>query len=65
MSIQEELHNIRNAKTLKDYNELFNKINTIVQEELGTDLLTFLKSRQRLGDTVHLKTLTEWSYRSK
>jgi hypothetical protein len=65
MSIQEELHNIRNAKTLKDYNELFNKISTIVQEEIGTDLLTFLKSRQRLGDTVHSKTLTEWSYRSK
>lgn len=65
MSIQEELHNVKNAKTLKDFNELFNKINAIVHEELDTDIITFLKSRERLANTVHSRTLTEWSYRSK
>jgi len=65
MNIQEELHNAKNAKTLKDFNEVFSKINAIVHEELGTDIMTFLKSRERLGNTVHSRTLTEWSYRSK
>ena len=65
VSIQEELHNARNKKTLNDYKELFDKINSIVKEELDTDIMTFLKSRERLANTVHSRTITEWSYRSK
>jgi hypothetical protein len=65
VSIQEELHNARNKKTLNDYKELFDKINNIVKEELDTDIMTFLKSRERLANTVHSRTITEWSYRSK
>jgi hypothetical protein len=63
MSIQEELHNIRNQKTLNDYNQLFHKLNDMVKEELGTDIFTFIKDRERLSNTVHHRTLTEWSYR--
>jgi len=63
MSIQEELHNIRNQKTLNDYNQLFHKLNDMVKEELGTDIFTFIKDRERLSNTVHHRTITEWSYR--
>jgi hypothetical protein len=65
MSIQEELHNARNSKTLNDYKELFDKINSIVKEELDTDVVTFLQSMHNLRKTVHSRTITEWSYRSK
>lgn len=65
MSIQEELHNARNQKTLADYNQLFHKLNNMVKEELGTDIFTFITNRERLSNTVHHRTLTEWSYREK
>ena len=65
VSIQEELHNVRNLKTLNDYKELFDKINSIVKEELDTDIMTFVQSMHNLSKTVHSRTITEWSYKSK
>ena len=64
MTIQEELHNVKNTKTLKDFNELFTKINNLVKEEVGVDVFTFLKSRENLANTVNYKTTTEWSYKN-
>ena len=65
MSIQEELHNARNQRTYNDFNQLFHKLNDMVKEELGTDIFTFLKSRESLSKTVISGTLTEWSYRER